>query len=773
MVGGVLTMARALWKPGEPRIKGEKMKRLFLVLVLGAAVGLTACSKDSGGDGLGGNGGTGAVGGSGGTGGEMIATDGGPDVYLGAPECSDNEDNDGDGLIDLDDPGCENAVDNDERQRQCADGVDNDEDGLTDYPADPGCGSFSDNDERNAPQPPECADGVDNDRNGYVDEQDPGCASVADMTERAGDGTPQCSDRLDNDGDGVIDFPAELGCSAAGDEDESDPRTPPACANGNDDDMDGYTDYPDDPGCFGRGDRDEGDKPVTPSCADGVDNDRDGQIDYPADEGCIAASDSNEKGTCLDEYDPPRIQAGQLLVVDSSRGVFQSAGTCGGTGSPETVVVYRLTQRVEALVISTSSDETSALTSLYVRYQDCLVPNAEVVCQREAPNTPVPGQNVRIEDPALGEYFIFVDGVAGAGGPVGLSVEEVPPAACLNGIDDDADGATDYPVDPGCALPSDRDETDPAEAPVCANGADDDGDGQIDYPQDVGCVAASFSSESDLCGVGVRVNEYLFDSNHVMGNTDGPDATNSLDPNQAGCGRTNKPEVIYYYRNPYQSRLTISTDHPETMANTAVYLRSECTNGRTELACSDGDDAMSNRGQIVVDGVAPGNYFIVVDTSVGIGGAFKLTVVSEYDEPQCADHIDNDGDGRIDDDDAGCSSLRDRSERQSSGTPECNNGEDDDGDGRIDWPLDPGCQARGDASEEDPDVEPACSNGVDDDGDGHVDIPADPGCTSRGDDDELDLRVLVACSNGRDDDGDGLTDYGEDPGCDFAGDRTE
>ena len=74
-------------------------------------------------------------------------------------QCSDGVDNDGDGLIDLADPGCTDANDNDETggppppTTQCSDGVDNDGDGLIDL-ADPGCASSSDNDESNAPPPP-------------------------------------------------------------------------------------------------------------------------------------------------------------------------------------------------------------------------------------------------------------------------------------------------------------------------------------------------------------------------------------------------------------------------------------------------------------------------------------------------------------------------------------------------------------------------------------------------------------------------------------------
>ena len=60
------------------------------------------------------------------------------------PGCSDEIDNDEDGFFDLDDLGCADAEDEDERDPlqgqalpQCSDGQDNDEDGWTDYPWDP------------------------------------------------------------------------------------------------------------------------------------------------------------------------------------------------------------------------------------------------------------------------------------------------------------------------------------------------------------------------------------------------------------------------------------------------------------------------------------------------------------------------------------------------------------------------------------------------------------------------------------------------------------
>lgn len=57
---------------------------------------------------------------------------------------------------------------------QCSDGIDNDGDGLIDED-DPGCISDSDNNEFNESSEPQCSDGIDNDGDGLVDAADPGC----------------------------------------------------------------------------------------------------------------------------------------------------------------------------------------------------------------------------------------------------------------------------------------------------------------------------------------------------------------------------------------------------------------------------------------------------------------------------------------------------------------------------------------------------------------------------------------------------------------------
>ncbi|MFB5601048.1 MAG: LamG-like jellyroll fold domain-containing protein, partial [Nitrososphaeraceae archaeon] len=89
--------------------------------------------------------------------------------------CTDGIDNDGDGLIDINDPDCQSP-------ENCTDGIDNDGDGLIDI-NDPDCQS-----------PEVCDDGIDNDGDGLIDINDPDCQSPE-----------NCTDGIDNDGDGLID----------------------------------------------------------------------------------------------------------------------------------------------------------------------------------------------------------------------------------------------------------------------------------------------------------------------------------------------------------------------------------------------------------------------------------------------------------------------------------------------------------------------------------------------------------------------------------------
>ncbi|MFH1437775.1 MAG: hypothetical protein ABIJ56_18855, partial [Pseudomonadota bacterium] len=196
------------------------------------------------------------------------------------PACSDGRDNNDNDLADYpDDPGCSGPLDNSEDgpsafPSQCFDGEDNDGDTLVDM-ADPGCHRVDDNHEGDAH--PQCNDGADNDGDGVADfPDDSGCDSLIDDDESGDTVCAQCSDGTDNDGDRDTDLGDDIGCSTASDNDEWNPGRTPECSDGVDNDGDTLIDYPDDPHCFSRtDDSEEYTGTFYSRCSDGIDNDCD------------------------------------------------------------------------------------------------------------------------------------------------------------------------------------------------------------------------------------------------------------------------------------------------------------------------------------------------------------------------------------------------------------------------------------------------------------------------------------------------------------------
>ncbi|MBM4345610.1 MAG: hypothetical protein FJ100_19740 [Deltaproteobacteria bacterium] len=127
-------------------------------------------------------------------------------------------------------------------------------------------------------------------------------------------------------------------------------------------------------------------------------------------------------------------------------------------------------------------------------------------------------------------------------------------------------------------------------------------------------------------------------------------------------------------------------------------------------------------------------------------------------ERACRNGLDDDGDGKTDNQDRGCDDPDDDSEADVELGVACTNGVDDDGNGLTDG-ADVHCQGG-------PGLD-ACRNGVDDDGDGQTDAGADPGCANWSDPSEWSDNP--ACQDGQDNDGDGKTDAA-DPEC-AAGDE--
>jgi hypothetical protein len=133
------------------------------------------------------------------------------------------------GQEDADADGVGDPCDEESSDADCVDGLDNDGDGLVDTD-DPDCPV--------APPPGTCEDGADNDGDGPADAADSECTDPLDGVEDGSDVIvvpTSCTDGLDNDGDGPSDA-ADSECTDPddGEEDGSDVTEPPdgSCATG-------------------------------------------------------------------------------------------------------------------------------------------------------------------------------------------------------------------------------------------------------------------------------------------------------------------------------------------------------------------------------------------------------------------------------------------------------------------------------------------------------------------------------------------------------------
>ncbi len=616
-----------------------------------------------------------------------------------------------------------------------------------------------------------CKDGVDNDGDGFIDADDPACAAGV-GSESPDPVTTQCDDGVNNDDDGLIDFPADPGCASTDDDDEFNPGVP-ACSDGVDNDSDGLIDFPADPGCFLAAENDEADDcpggEHCPACANGVDDDGDGLIDYGIDAGndpgCDRAADDDEFNASADACgSTPVLTLPADGVASGSFTAGQGSSKlvspdCGGTG-PEVVYGVNVTQRT-ALVVTTDVAATTADTVIYMR-TDCRDGDTEVACNDDA-DTGFASSLVVVVNP--GVYYIVVDAHDGTiDGDFELHVEErIPqgdpcdptapqcapglvcrladgsatmescePPECSDGIDDDGDGAIDFPDDPGCADAADNDEltddctlcatTGCSACPVCANGEDDDGDGLVDYPDDPGCHAASGDNEVDECIPGLVPTP--LGNGGASGTTSGTSKfAGSCAPYSGGA-----PEDVYLY--------TVATDLRDlwfsldgSSYDTVLYVRGPtCGVATDELACEDtfpGNETVSLAAPVTGQG-----YFVFVD-GYQDSGAYQLSVGGTIAaggacDPAFATFA--------------CETGQVCKSNLCAATA-CNDATDDDGDGLVDF-LDPGCASLADDDESDdscvatPASCPQCANGTDDDGDGAMDYPADLGCTNAADDQE-------------------------------------
>ncbi|MFN3198141.1 MAG: hypothetical protein ACE366_06955 [Bradymonadia bacterium] len=561
------------------------------------------------------------------------------------------------------------------RPAQCDNLVDDDMDGLNDFPEDPGCDTPDDDDETDPPLPPECSDGQDNNFNGLVDyPEDPTCESAADNQER---NPPQCRDGRDNDNDGLVDLD-DPGC--LGDPDRNGEFNTPACRDGRDNDEDGLIDYPSEPGCTDRADPDERDPEVPPQCSNGIDEDGDGATDFPEDvDSCTSAADDLEDAPC-DRLEIPNIAGMREYRGNTEGDPNDFRASCNPQTGADNIVrwVVAPDRPLAGLRLITLGSRFN--TVLSVRDSCEADPDADLACDDNsgASLTSV----VELGPQAAGtELFIVIDGGSSDAAGVyrlrstallaegancearlddawqcadGFACTEQDDgsricarAPCSDGLDNDEDGLTDFPNDPGCMSGSDDDEADPPFPPQCANGLDDDLDGLTDFGEDPRCESAADDFE-------------------------GPDCSDGLDNDGDGT-----PD----YDRDGDGFRDINAD-PQCA----------CAEGELEIDTPQCNDGCDNDRDGLIDLEDPGCDDAEDDV--------------EFNVAECRDLADNDQDGFIDfPDDPGCTDANDQFEASPDPLPECADGVDNDEDGRIDFDRDntglgdDGCNAASDDTE--------------------------------------------------------------------------
>ena len=573
----------------------------------------------------------------------------------------------------------------------CANGLDDDGDARVDAD-DPGCTGPEDDDEFNPPPAGACEDRQDNDGDGLIDLFDPDCSSEADPSEGGGNPVTECSDGLDNDANGSADWPLDPGCHSAGDVTEGALEVA-ECANDADDDGDGRTDYPDDPGCGGRGDRDEGDPEVPAACANGVDDDGNGLTDWPQDPGCDAAGDALEEGPCgegVEVIDLNAHFAENLFYNGTLEGApALGQGSCGGAAGGERYFVYRVDRPLEVLRFSTNHVETQVPTVLYLR-SSCRGP-ADQQCDRGTADRP--GRTLEIPHPAPGIYFLVVDqGARDRVGAFRLTVDAVGPPHCRDQEDNDGDGLVDV-ADVGCSEADDPDETDPPVAPLCADGLDNDMDGATDYPADADCVAAGAEREAPLCPLPVGA---VVEVGQAGGNIELPIVERGPGVAAGACEAGPSPEVVVVLTLDEPSDVFVDILDGQVRVQTPIYIRRVCEDAGSEVICRRG----AEMGPLSAIGLDRGTYFVFVEQGFAAPATPRTAnIVVRSNIRACNNLLDDDEDGRLDRDDPGCTEGLDDSEIDEPQVPECADGLDNDADGQTDYPNDDGCLAAGDADE--------------------------------------------------------------------------
>ncbi len=619
--------------------------------------------------------------------------------------CSDNRDNDGDGLVDCSDPDCqalsiclENTV------VACNDLFDNDNDGLVDC-YDPDCWEFV----RCYEKEENCNDGIDNDGDGLVDCEDDSCASSAQCMEN---NQYTCKDGIDNDGDGLVDC-QEAACQRFIACNEFSVE---ACTDGIDNDFDGLVDCQDMDCMMVLPNTCAPSESTLALCSDGLDNDGDGLTDcMDGDCGFLAlqALEANIEdyitliqAGCPNNFDGAIELTGALATGDYQ---YQVDG-----GDLQTNPVFMNIEAGEHVVTISTITQCQISVTVIVPASDCteicdngIDDDGDGLTDCDDPDCGITGfaGNINVTDPSCPRLN---DGEINITGQVeGISYQY------------SRDGGRSYQDSPvfsglipgnyivvirtevGCILTQSIELSTTSCVEICDNGIDDDGDGFTDC-EDIDCGMTGFAGNI------THFDPSCPDNNNgeisVAGQISGFSYTYSLTP-----GPTNQASPVFSGLTGGQYELTVTSTNGCTYSESFNLNAIECVeicdndfddDGDGLTDCEDPDCGVSDFDITIFattcpdleDGIiritppseeltysysldsgltyqqsseftdlVPGRYDLRIVASSGCHRDYAVQVLASDCSEICNDNIDNDGDGLTDceDPDCGIASIMD------------------------------------------------------------------------------------------------------------------
>ncbi len=202
--------------------------------------------------------------------------------------------------------------------------------------------------------------------------------------------------------------------------------------------------------------------PPTPACSDGVDNDSDGLTDFPDDPGCESAVDTNE----FNQPEGGDLETSVSINDDWGTGYCAAVTVTNNTlSASDWTVTFSIEGTVTDMWNATYFQNGDQVTAEGASWNNIVNSGQSVdfgfCASRSAQPTPPPPTPSPTPSPTPTPTPTPVPTPAPTPEPTPVPTPEptAPPVfACSDGIDNDGDGLTDFPSDPGCESTSDNDE---------------------------------------------------------------------------------------------------------------------------------------------------------------------------------------------------------------------------------------------------------------------------------------------------------------------------